>query len=66
MSSALYLIIYPVMRFFLEFFRGDKERGIYFGLSTAQWISIAIFSSVILIIVFKEIKKAHKTKELDL
>ncbi len=65
-SSALYLIIYPVMRFFLEFFRGDKERGIYFGLSTAQWISIAIFSSVILIIVFKEIKKAHKTKELDL
>ena len=37
-----YLIIYAVMRFFLEFLRGDYYRGIYYGLSTSQWISIAI------------------------
>lgn len=35
----LYLISYSIFRFFNEFFRGDEVRGIYFGISTAQWIS---------------------------
>ena len=57
----VYMIIYPVCRFILEFFRGDLIRGIYFGLSTSQWISIAliIFSSFKLITI--KIKDA-KTK----
>ncbi len=38
----IYLIIYAIVRFCDEFLRGDVARGIYFGLSTAQWISIAI------------------------
>ena len=37
-----YLGSYAVMRFVLEFLRGDWYRGIFCGLSTAQWISIAI------------------------
>lgn len=40
---ALYLIIYPVLRFTLEFFRGDEIRGFLLSLSTSQWISIALF-----------------------
>lgn len=40
---ALYLIIYPVVRFTLEFFRGDEIRGFLFGISTSQWVSIALF-----------------------
>lgn len=40
---ALYLIIYPVIRFTLEFFRGDEIRGFMLSLSTSQWISIALF-----------------------
>lgn len=37
-----YLLIYPLYRFILEFFRGDDYRGFLFGLSTSQIISIAI------------------------
>lgn len=39
----VYMIIYPTIRFCLEFLRGDEIRGIFFGLSTSQWISIIIF-----------------------
>ncbi len=38
-----YMLIYPVVRFTLEFFRGDEIRGFLFGLSTSQWISIGLF-----------------------
>lgn len=38
----LYLILYAVIRFSDEFLRGDTYRGIYFGLSTSQWISLAV------------------------
>jgi phosphatidylglycerol:prolipoprotein diacylglycerol transferase len=38
----IYLLSYAVFRFVNEFFRGDEVRGIYMGLSTAQWISLAI------------------------
>ena len=37
-----YLLIYPVYRFVLEFFRGDDYRGFLFGLSTSQIISLLI------------------------
>lgn len=36
-----YSLSYAMMRFVLEFFRGDEIRGIYL-LSTSQWISIAL------------------------
>ena len=39
----VFFLIYPVVRFSLEFLRGDEIRGIWFGLSTSQWISIALF-----------------------
>lgn len=40
---ALYFILYPIVRFTDEFYRGDLIRGVYFGLSTSQWISIGVF-----------------------
>lgn len=46
-----YLIFYSLLRFIVEYFRGDKIRGIYwYNLSTSQVISIAIFVSTILVI----------------
>lgn len=33
---------YGMFRFMIEFFRGDTVRGIFLGLSTAQWISFLI------------------------
>lgn len=48
----IYLILYSIIRFSLEFLRGDTYRGFIFGLSTSQWISIFLFliASIILII----------------
>lgn len=42
-----YLFLYSICRFALEFYRGDEVRGIWFGLSTSQWISIGIFIYII-------------------
>ena len=41
-TAYLYLIIYPIGRFIIEFFRGDEYRGFLWKLSTSQWISIII------------------------
>lgn len=41
--TSLYLILYSVLRFVLEFFRGDAIRGVFWQLSTSQWISIGLF-----------------------
>lgn len=44
----IYLFLYAIVRFLDEFLRGDSVRGIwYMGLSTSQYISIAIFIIVI-------------------
>lgn len=40
---VLYLLSYSVIRFCLEFLRGDAVRGFIFGISTSQFISIIIF-----------------------
>lgn len=55
----LYLVIYGTARFFLEFLRADTYRGIYFGLSTSQWISIALIIVGIIILVKKNKKSAN-------
>ncbi len=46
---GLYLILYAVLRFLLEFFRGDAVRGVYFGglVSTSQIIAIVIIIAAI-------------------
>ena len=47
---ATYLIAYATCRFFLEFPRDDAIRGVYFGISTAQYISATVIIAVICII----------------
>ena len=51
-----YLIVDAIIRFCDEFLRGDEIRGIFFGLSTAQWISIAI----IVVYFIKDIMKKRR------
>lgn len=43
----VYLFLYAVCRFVLEFFRGDEIRGIWGGISTSQWISILLLVGII-------------------
>lgn len=51
-SFELYLVLYGVTRFVLEYYRYDKERGILLWFSTSQWISICmlVLASVIFLI----------------
>jgi len=42
-ASVVYLSAYSAARFALEFLRADAERGMLFGLSTSQYISLLIF-----------------------
>lgn len=55
-----YLLSYSVVRFVLEFVRGDAIRGAVCGLSTSQWISIVVFVGVIISIIYR---KKHVSKE---
>lgn len=41
-TLALYVMCYAVIRFGLEFLRGDLERGVFGALSTSQIISLAL------------------------
>ena len=64
MTSALYLMIYGVGRFIIEFFRGDLIRGSVGALSTSQFISIFIvlFGAVLL---WKKLRDSKKSSEQD-
>ena len=57
---SIYLGLYSVARFTLEFFRGDEIRGFLFGLSTSQWISLLIFGGVILYTIHSRKKESQK------
>lgn len=57
--AGIYLVCYAVMRFILEFFRGDAVRGSAFALSTSQWISLIVFAVGIVLIV--RFAKGQKT-----
>jgi phosphatidylglycerol:prolipoprotein diacylglycerol transferase len=50
---AVYMLMYSIMRFVLEFARGDTARGILLGLSTSQWFSIGLFACSIFLIAYK-------------
>lgn len=56
--GGIYLMAYAVIRFVLEFFRGDAERGSFLFLSTSQWISVAMLTAGALILFF-----VHKHKK---
>jgi prolipoprotein diacylglyceryltransferase len=45
-AFATFLATYAVGRFAIEFLRGDQDRGQALGLSTAQWVSVAIVAAL--------------------
>jgi len=60
----IYLGIYSVGRFLIEYLRGDSYRGIWFSFSTSQIISILIISVLIIRFCCKYIN-AHKFKHME-
>lgn len=55
-SLGLYLVMYGILRFVLEFLRGDAIRGIWGPFSTSQWISIMIIPFGLYCIICKDEK----------
>ncbi len=53
---SLYLVLYGIFRFIIEYFRGDAYRGFLFGLSTSQFISIFAVAGGAVYLVVRTIK----------
>ena len=57
----LFLAFYSAGRFFLEFFRGDANRGAFLVFSTSQWISLLVlFAFGVAVLVSRKTKKRGK------
>jgi phosphatidylglycerol:prolipoprotein diacylglycerol transferase len=54
---GLYHLSYSVIRFVLEFFRGDTERGVILGLSLSQWISVVLIPLAIYLVFYHRAPK---------
>ena len=51
---GLYILLYSLSRFIIEFFRGDEMRGFIFkGFSTAQGISVLLFLGAIIFMIIR-------------
>ena len=61
-----YLFMYSIVRFTLEFFRGDELRGSVLFLSTSQWISLALLAvstiSLVVLAVKRKIMVAYRPR----
>lgn len=55
-TVPIYLATYPVLRFVLEFFRGDTERGKLGPFSTSQCVSLAILFGFLFYLINKKTK----------
>lgn len=52
-----YCIGYACIRLFTERFRYDSERGIYFGLATSEWISLALAICGVLLLLVPSLRR---------
>lgn len=60
---GIYFICYALIRFSLEFLRGDLERGVLLGVSTSQWISLILIPIGIYLIRKKSVNENIETIE---
>lgn len=57
---AVYLSSYAVLRFALEFLRGDDIRGHFLHLSTSQWISLLTIIGVVVYLILSRRKTSER------
>ena len=58
---SIYLFLYSLLRFCLEFFRGDTIRGHFLILSTSQWISLFLLFVCFLFHLYEKNKSCFKS-----
>jgi len=54
---GIYITYYSILRYVMEFFRGDVDRGFFFHLSTSQWISLFLLPVGIWLCFSRKVKK---------
>ena len=57
-----YLLTYAVLRFFLEYLRGD-DRGNYLGWSTSQWLSLILFGAAAAHTAYAALSRRRREKQ---
>lgn len=60
----IYMIIYSIGRFILEYFRGDNVRGLIRGISFSQFVSVCIWFVLLLTFVINETRKRKEAKRI--
>ncbi len=55
-----YVSMYALLRFALEFFRGDRERGSFLSFSTSQWIAVIMLIAAVCILLYRRSKTKAK------
>ena len=61
LTAILYCMMYGIARFILEFFRYDRVRGIAGGLSTSQWVSLAMIAAGCICLAVFLVRRSRKT-----
>lgn len=59
-TMLIYLFAYPLLRFCVEFLRGDSERGSFLGLSVSQWISLSAVAGALLLLIKNQKKQSDQ------
>lgn len=59
-SISAYFVLYGLVRFALEYWRGDEDRKIYGFFSTSQWISLALIFIGMLLFSYEWKKKVRE------
>lgn len=44
LSTSIFLLLYPLARFIVEFYRADFRGGTFFDLSVSQWLSLGLMA----------------------
>lgn len=52
--TGIYILSYAIMRFIMEFLRGDIIRGSLLGLSTSQWLSLHLIPCALILLLRKK------------
>ena len=65
--TATYILSYAGIRFVIEFFRGDLERGKLAGFATSQWISLALIMVTVALMCLSAHRrnKAHESTPVN-
>ena len=62
-KTLLFMTLYPIFRFIIEFFRGDAYRGRLGPFSTSQWISIGFL--VFVAVMYPILSKINKVGKVQ-